>query len=508
MRTSSRHSGRSNDRAAKPAAVLPGRRVDFRNSSETSLHPPSSGRTMIPNRVEPAKALMVSATLWAAVGMAICVGNILAFAGLQYRMPEHASPLGLNAPAVVHFQGMVLGHSIGTLDLEAYRFWFRFFLWGAWAGYALVLGAGWMGGITWPRRAQGVMAVVGLLMAFFAPPSLSTDAYCYVAYARMHAYHGLNPYIWSLQALVPIGDPTAKFFGKVDSMSVYGPVWTQLCVALVVVMRSAGLWWQVTVLKVIEAVALTSAAWLGGMLATRFFPGRGQLASVSIGLNPLLLIEGPGNGHNDILMMALMLAAAVLTYRGRVVTGDLALGLSIGIKYLPITVVCWLLAERLRGKKAARSVDHVFATLVLVLAPSALAMAPLWQGLETFSGLRQRSQWGTEPQQEKGVDRWIANSGLPGPLVPWAHILLEQWPIIDGYVALTVWLGWSRIHGRWLDAWVLLSGALIGWTCVVRYPWYMTWPMMVALTRWDRRRLGVSVACLGFAVYMSFRYLS
>ncbi len=461
---------------------------------------------MIPKHVEVVNTTTVSASLWANVGMALCVGSILAFAALQYVMPAHWSPLGLNAPTVGHFQEAVLGRSIGTLEPRVYQAWSRVFLGGAWGGYSVILAAGWMGGAMHPRRTQLVMAGLGLLMAFLAPPSLSTDVYAYVAYGRMQAYYGLNPYAWTPQAMVPLGDPTTRFIHGLDTVTVYGPVWTQLSVMLLRVMYSTSLWWQVTAFKIIEALALTLAAWLGGRLAARFFPGRGQLASLAIGLNPLLLIEGPINGHNDILMMALMLAVAVLADRGRVMTGAVVLGLSIGIKYLPLAVVAWLIIEQSRGKGPARSTYVAIATIVLALAPSAVALAPLWRGPDTFSGLRNRSQWGIDPQHEEDINRWITNSGVPAPLASMARSALQQWPVIDAYIALTFWLCWWRGPGRWLDAWVLLSSALIGWTCVINYPWYMAWPVMAALTRWDGPRVGVSVACLGIAVYMSFRY--
>src|SRR5256714_10011467 len=77
-----------------------------------------------------------------------------------------------------------------------------------------------------PRRLA-VWTIVGLHALFLlAPPLLSQDVFSYIAYARLGAEHGLDPYTHAPLAIPH--DAVFQFAGSRDAKSVYGPAFTLL----------------------------------------------------------------------------------------------------------------------------------------------------------------------------------------------------------------------------------------------------------------------------------------
>ena len=177
-----------------------------------------------------------------------------------------------------------------------------------------------------------------LALAFLFPPALSADVYAYAGWGRMRALHGWNPYTHTLSELAALGDPAAGLI-PVPAPSNHGPVWNIAASGLVALLARAGLWWQVTALKALAGLALVIAAFAARELTRVYQPRHAELTLVAVGLNPVLLIEGTGSGHNDIVMVALMLAGLAAHARGSSRAGYLLVGLSGGVKFISLAIV-------------------------------------------------------------------------------------------------------------------------------------------------------------------------
>jgi hypothetical protein len=68
---------------------------------------------------------------------------------------------------------------------------------------------------------------------------------------------------------------------------------------------------------------------------------------------------------------------------------------------------------------------------------------------------------------------------------------------VEAFLALTAWLARSNRPGRWLDAWVTFSLIFVFQVMAIRFPWYMAWSIMIALTR--RGPLGSILAAVSLA---------
>jgi hypothetical protein len=450
------------------------------------------------------------ACLLVAAGILLCATSLALFSGLQYRMPSSfESRWGHNYAGARHFQETLAGGAVGPMEHSAFRGWFRGLLASAWAGYALALLGMLMGGDRPARRGLAVVVVLALAMAIGCPPSLSYDCYAYVAFARMPLCYGLNPCVTTPRDLVALGDPTAPIVGSCQMPSVYGPAWTLLTMAHVALLARYDLIWQIIGLKLLAAGALVVGAVAAREVSEHYHPGRGRLALLAVGLNPLLLVEGPANGHNDLLMMALFLGAVALWLRGRETAGDLLFGLSVGLKFLPIVALPWVLLERRRSRERPPGVRSIAATCLLALAPTAVSYVPFWRGAETFTAQSRRTQWGVPGAggaDREGVGRLCEAIGLPEAARLQVQFLVGQWPVIDLYLGLTLWLWWGRGPGRWLDAWSVLAFGLVFWTMAVRFPWYLAWPLMLCLTRWGRCQVCISLAWMLLSFRMMLDY--
>jgi len=456
-------------------------------------------------------ALVPAPRLWAACGVSVAalLCAVFALAALQYRVPQNYGSVlwGHNPPAALQWQGHLLPHALAPLDAQTYRAVFRgllVLLWGAYAGavvFAMRRGA--------PpfKTIRALVIAAAFALAVFAPPALATDSYAYAAYARLYVLYGQNPYTCLPSYLVFARDPTVPFLYW-NLPSVYGPVWTLLSAALVAVLHGSDLWTQVLAMKVVEAGALIIAALAGRRVAEGFSPGRGDLAFLAIGLNPLLLIEGPGNGHNDLLLMAGLLAGAALQQRGRYGPAALLLGLSIGIKFITLLALPWLILACVRDRRGWDRARAAGGLTLAALLPTVVCYLPFWQGAATFASLQARSQLGQAADalaRDARLGTWLLGHGLPQGLASLLITVGHQWPVLAAYAALTAWLWWKP-GAAWLAAWPLLAGCLMFWSMGVPNPWYLIWLWAAGLTRWNRWGLALSAVTLATSLIEEWLY--
>ncbi len=170
------------------------------------------------------------------------------------------------------------------------------------AGYLLVLAT---------VRRVPVGALVGAIVLanailLLGPPLISQDVFGYLAFARLGALHGLDPYT-HVAAEAPT-DAIFRFIGWPFQNSPYGPLFTLASYAIAPLGLAGGLW-------AFKAIAVVSS--LGAVALIARAAGRlGQSpvwAAAFVGLNPVLLVLAVGGAHNDTLLMLALSAALVLS---------------------------------------------------------------------------------------------------------------------------------------------------------------------------------------------------
>ena len=445
------------------------------------------------------------------VGIVILLAAVLAFTALQYAMPDSFNgQWELNHPGVRDFQRHWLGHSVPALSREKFTGLFRFLLMAAWAAYAWMLAFG-LSSRGWslqPRLLIFVIVVVALLLALVFPCSLSSDPYVYVTYGRLQVIYGLNPYAHRSDELHSLGDP-AQEFQRSPSTAPYGPVWVQTCTALVWLLPRQDLWYPVLGIKLIGGASLVACALLARAMVRFFSEDRADLTLLAVGLNPLFLIEGPGNGHNDLLMMALLLGGFLACLKRRYNLACLLLGLSGGIKFFTWATGPWVMVERSRGAGIWGLLGRAFLTIFFLLAPVVLCYWPYREGSKLTSTLEEHSQRGSEAAalaQDAARTDWLRDRGWPESLIRPTLLVWRQWLVVGLYFGISAWILKQPAPGRLLQGWTILAVGLFFWTMGVLFPWYLTWFWIGSLTQWRRPMVYLTCLCLPLAVVLTLKY--
>jgi len=333
--------------------------------------------------------------------------------------------------------------------------------------------------------AAGLLSLVLLL----APPLLSTDMFSYIAYGRIGALYGANPYLHGPSAIAV--DPSASLVGAhwVTTPTVYGPLFTALSYLLAPFAIAAN------VLAYKAIAAISSLVMVGVVWYAARLRGLNPVRSVAIvGLNPVVMLYGVGGGHNDLLMVAILTTGVYVLLRQNDRASGALMVAAIAVKLTAALVLPFALAERAGRRDGARSTARLATGVALAAAVIAVgslvlfATAPV-QLLDTLPDI-----------QTSGVLQ-----GIPGVLLtPFGlqHHLGGLGLILNATLVLfIVWL----LRRVWIGKLDWITGA--GWATVAllvsaggMLPWYVGWLVPLAALSSDRRLLVASVVLTGIGL--------
>jgi hypothetical protein len=229
----------------------------------------------------------------------------------------------------------------------------------------------------------GLMCGVILLWLY---PITALDVALYVVRARIWALYGGNPML-AMPEEFPQHTYNVMAGEFVDTVSPYGPLW-ELIAQIPMRLGFTGMGAGILSMKVISLASYLAMSWLI-LKAERKGVG-GETALAFFALNPLVLLEAVGNGHNDMLMMAFITLGLVLWQRDKWAWAALALTLAslikiTGLILLPLFGVAALTAVpnwRMRLKRGL----GIAAIFLAVFFGFYLLLGPM---PEVFDGVRQ-----------------------------------------------------------------------------------------------------------------------
>jgi hypothetical protein len=366
------------------------------------------------------------------------------------------------------------------------------------AGYALVL----VGARSLPGRALAAAIVAAHVILALGPPLISQDVFGYLAFARMGALHGLDPYT-HFPSEAPT-DAVYPFLGWPFQHSPYGPPFTLLSYALAPLGLAAGLW----VLKALAAITSLAAVALTAAAAGRLGHSR-RWAAAFVGLNPVLLAFTVAGAHNDTLLIALVALALLLSAaardagspggeRGRGAARYRAAAVSVaagvGVKVSAALLLPFLALAPPRARERWGVAWTALATLAAVAVVGVAGFGIHALGFLNAVG---------EQQQLVATHSIPAETarlfGLSGTPAWWRDLFLAGFIVV---VAVALWrtargADW-RVAAGWSTVALLLSTAWL-------LPWYVVWLLPLAAVGGDRRLLA---AALAFSAYGVLIHLS
>lgn len=227
------------------------------------------------------------------------------------------------------------------------------------------------------------------------PNLLSGDIYSYISFGRIAALFGGNPFADAPGRFA--GDPYLKWVDWTNVPSVYGPGWIYPSMVLTYLVEM--IWPSVVSYVLAYKLLALGLHLLNGVLLwailARWRPEQQAWGTALYLLNPLPLIEFAGNGHNDALMIALILCAVLLHLRRQSRLAVAALMLAVLVKWIALPLLGLYGVMLLRQAGSVRSGLRVALTSAAICLALAVGLyAPYWRGLATLDVL-----WTAPPQQ-------------------------------------------------------------------------------------------------------------
>jgi hypothetical protein len=350
-----------------------------------------------------------------------------------------------HSPLVASHGGRAHGHEdIGVLFLGLLAAAFACYLAGLWFV---------RGGARFPLVFALACAIQ--LAPLGAPLLISSDAWTYWSYARLH-----DPY-----RQTPSDDPlSAPHAGAayLHTTSVYGPAFSLIAKPTALVHSADVAAW---IFKVTAALCVLAATWLVAR--------RRAFAAALVGWNPVVAVHFGGGGHNDALMVALLAAALALSEAGRVRAAGASFALGVLVKWIPLVV---LPLRALEARATGRRVDHLGFALTTV-------------GTLGFATVLWRLHW-------------------LHALVPLAHDAaretayavphrthLSPWFFVGAYAIAYAWLLRVAHRGRARSG---LALALLLLALPYLTAWYVLWPLALSARDGDRTAILITLALCAY----------
>jgi hypothetical protein len=237
------------------------------------------------------------------------------------------------------------------------------------------------GKAAWGLVVGGSLAFGAVLLFLF--PYDAADIFDYIIHGRMSAVYGANPYL-SIPKEFP-EDPVYRYVAWKLERSPYGPVWGLLA-HLAARPAGDGVVANVIAYKLIPGLFLLGSLLLVAAILRRAAPGQALAGTLLLAWNPLVLYETWGNGHNDMVMVFWIVAAAWAIQRRRFTLAILSLTAGILVKFLPVLLVPAALAIALREHPSWRSrAAFLLRTGLAALVLAGLVYAPFWEGPQVIT---------------------------------------------------------------------------------------------------------------------------
>ena len=240
-----------------------------------------------------------------------------------------------------------------------------------------------------------VIWVGGLLalILIFSYPQTAIDLFVYAIRSRGWARYGLEPFS-NAPELIPDFDPWLGLAGEwVDAPSPYGPIWEWS--SLVMYYLSGGNFLgHLVALKVLAFITYLGCAWLLTKLLRIFRPQWVVVGTAFFAWNPLVLLEGVQNAHNDLLMvfffllslwgcLALMLGKKDKPSWVYSLVFVFAFAASVLVKFVTFLVLPFLISGLVIQEKTwPRRFFVGLGYLLIILSIVVLGMALYWPGIE------------------------------------------------------------------------------------------------------------------------------
>ena len=264
------------------------------------------------------------------------------------------------------------------------------------------------------KAEWGLFILVGLFLCAL-PPIFSGDLHEYLMRGRILGVYHENPY------LVPKDYPADPFYALTVWVGLhklpenYGPAWAVLQCIMPTIFQ-ASYWASVFFFKLMLFVFLVGSVWFFHQIARIVWPEHARWMTPLFALNPNLIDHIIVDGHNDIVMVFLILCSFYFLLKNRYYRAVAAATLAVLIKFTAVIFLPVMGIYYFR-RQAVRTVGSFFK---LVIGSAALFLLicfvfyyPFWIGMSTLSYFSKFSDWFATNSVPYAVHAALNRLGIP-----------------------------------------------------------------------------------------------
>lgn len=203
---------------------------------------------------------------------------------------------------------------------------------------------------------------VNTLILVFAYPFLSSDLFNYMFDAKIITHYQQNPY--THKPLDFPQDEWLRFMRWVHRLSPYGPLW--LIASTIPSLLGLGKFLLTAfAFKISIAIFHLINTYLVYKILQKINKDLANLGTAFYALNPLFLIEGVANSHNDAVLAAFFLGSIYFLIQGNSKLASAVLIAGALIKYIPILNIPWLIWYKMKNQKIEKLIILNLATMAI-----------------------------------------------------------------------------------------------------------------------------------------------
>jgi hypothetical protein len=360
-----------------------------------------------------------------------------------------------------------------------------------WLAYRLTLQVQERSG--WIAMLGGSLAFAVVLLYVF--PFDAADIFDYIIHGRMTAVYGVNPY-QNTPNQYP-GDPFFPYVAWKGDPSPYGPVW-EILSGLASRLAGDGIVANILAYKLIPGLFLFASIGVVALVLRREAPRHALAGTLLLAWNPVVLYETWAHGHNDMVMVFWVLAAAWAIQHRRYTLGIMALGMSALVKFVPALLIPAALVIAMRELASVRQrLIFLIRTAASGLILAGILYSPFWYGLEVITVVERTNLF----TASISAIAYYSLRGSLGKETAASTVAMLAFFVTVVFVLWQAWQARRRDHQAWQSfthtSFIILAFYLLV-TCLWFQQWYTLWLIGLAPLLVHSKRSRLLAILIGF----------
>ena len=348
--------------------------------------------------------------------------------------------------------------------------------------------------------------VFGLTM-LVAPIGLtvfSQDMFTYGLYGHMVAVQHVNPY-----GVQPNAQDILQPLVGIKATTPYGPIWTDISVLLELIARISknSIASTLLVFRTLGLLAHLLNVVLLWTILTRAKSEMRLSATLLYAWNPLILLFGIAEMHQEIVLVCIILAAIVLFQRNSPAIGWVFVLLASLLNFLWLPLLPLFFRLMLRQSRILRMGHRLLwwsGILLISLVVIILSYAPYWHAIGIAGIAAQIQRTFLQDTPTNSLDAALLHLPVTSAWLTsphhWSFFVLSLASLL---LLLGLWIADTLELVVLVSGWLLL---VLGVLLPVYWPWYLIAPLVLALCSTNRRTI-LLATLLSAASLLSYYWL-